>query len=289
MVSVLIRLTLSGLVLTQVTANAQARVMTESSAPTSIGGSADPTDIPPAPSGKSTIFGGKIRDLDLVRDQLTLNVYGQRPMKILFDERTEVYRDGARVHLRDLHPEEQASIQTALDGAKQFAVSIHMLSNPDSGEYEGRVLRFDPGTGELILASGQSREKIKLLVQNGTSIVRKGQEVLSSEHSGPSDLVTGSLVAVKFRATSGKGDAVASEVAVLAIPGATFVFSGSLSFLDLRSGSLELIDQRDDKNYQVSFDPGSLRTAENLHLGDKVKVIAKYDGIHYVASDITVN
>jgi hypothetical protein len=58
--------------------------------------------LPPAPQGKSTILGGAIKSVDPVRDQLTLKIYGQRPTKILFDERTQVYRDGKPVSLHDL-------------------------------------------------------------------------------------------------------------------------------------------------------------------------------------------
>ena len=36
-------------------------------------------------------------------------------MKILFDERTQVYRDGVRIPLRDLRPEDHASVQTILE------------------------------------------------------------------------------------------------------------------------------------------------------------------------------
>jgi hypothetical protein len=243
--------------------------------------------IPPAPNGKSTIFGGEIRELDPVRDQITLKVYGERPMKILFDERTEVYRDGARIPLRDLRPEEHASVQTTLDGTRLFAVSIHVLSRSQDGEYEGRVLRFDLGTGELTVASGQSRETVKLLVQNGTSIVRKGQNAFSSERSGPSDLVTGSLVAVQFSASE-KGAPVASKVEILAVPGSAFVFSGSISALDLHSGLLVLVDPRDGRSNQVSFNPDLVPVSHNLHLGENARVAANYDGIHYVASEITV-
>src|SRR5579871_689240 len=95
--------------------------------------------LPPAPGGTTTTIGGTIRNLDLVRDELSLAVYGQRPMKILFDERTQVYRDGVKVPLRDLHPEVHASVQTALDGSNVFAVSIHVLSEAPEGDCRGRV------------------------------------------------------------------------------------------------------------------------------------------------------
>jgi len=59
-------------------------------------------DLPAIPKGKSTVIGGAIRDVDGVRDQLTLNIFGARTMKVLFDERTQVYRDGLKASPRDL-------------------------------------------------------------------------------------------------------------------------------------------------------------------------------------------
>lgn len=278
---------LSGMALAQVMSG-QARFVPEASPVSSTKAPANSADIPPAPMGNSTVFGGEIRDVDPVRDQLTLRVLGEHPMKILFDERTQVYRDGARVPLRDLHSSEHASIQTTLDGTKLFAVSIHMLSRSEDGEYEGRVLRFDPGTRELFVAAGQSRETLKLLVDGNTSIVRRGQSTFSATQSGSSDLESGTLVSVQFR-PGRKDQAVASKVEILAVPGSTFVFSGNLSSLDLHAGLLVLVDPRDSRSYPVSFNPAGIPEVQRLHLGKTVRVVAKYDGTNYVASDINVN
>jgi len=103
----------------------------------------DSVSLPPLPPGKTTILGGEIRNFDPVRDQFSLRIYGQRPMKILFDERTQVYRDGVRIPVRDLGFEDHASVQTTLDGASVFAVSIHILAGSQEGECEGRVLKYD--------------------------------------------------------------------------------------------------------------------------------------------------
>jgi len=45
-------------------------------------------NLPPIPTGKSTVIGGEIRSVDPVRDQVTLKVFGGNDtMKVLFDER----------------------------------------------------------------------------------------------------------------------------------------------------------------------------------------------------------
>jgi hypothetical protein len=220
-----------------------------------------------------------------VRDQLTLKVSGERPMKILFDERTEVYRDGKRVPLRDVRPEEHASVQTTLDGSKIFAVSIHMLSNAGQGEYEGRVLSFDPSTGELEVAAGRSRETIKMHIAKSTLLERAGQSAFASQRAGTQDLAAGALISAQFGA-SGKDEPIASRITVLAVPGSSFVFGGTVSALDLPAGLMILVDARDQKSYSVALNP-NLPAVQQLHVGDKVRAVTNYDGSNYVASEIT--
>src|SRR6266849_5987302 len=83
--------------------------------------------LPAMPRGNSTVIGGSIRQVDGVRDQLTLNIFGGHAMKVLFDERTQVYRDGQKTSLRDLRAGDHVSVETMLDGTTVFARSIHML------------------------------------------------------------------------------------------------------------------------------------------------------------------
>jgi hypothetical protein len=254
-----------------------------SAAPTK---TAVPSDIPPIPRGRSTIFGGEIRELDPVRDQLTLRVFGDRPMKILFDERTQVYRDGKRISVRDLRPEQQASVQTTLDGTKVFALSIHMLTRPEQGEYQGRVLSFDRGSGELKVASGLSSETVKVRVDSATALKREGPSSFAAGQAGFGDLREGSLVSLEFRA-AGKDVPAATKVTVLAIPGSEFVFSGNVTSLDVHAGSLVLVDPRDQRSYQVFFKPSTFSAAQNLHLGDNIRVTANYDGMRYMANEVS--
>src|SRR5215472_12308346 len=247
---------------------------------------ADFSELPAMPRGKSTVLGGQITNIDPVLDEFTLRIFGQRPMKILFDERTQVYRDGRRVRLHDLRQEQHASVQTALEGPNVFALSIHMLSDVPHGETQGRVLNYDPETRELTLGSTLSHEPIRLLLREDTPVVREGQSAFTSASAGQGDLVSGSLVTVTFDASE-KGRAVANRVTVLAKPGSAFVFSGKLSSLDMHSGIMVLVDPRDQKSYQVSFDPGLTANAGSLHVGDQVRVSAAFDGTRYTAADIT--
>src|SRR5689334_10986960 len=132
-------------------------------------------DLPPIPVGKSTVIGGAIRNIDAVRDQITLNVFGGKTMKVLFDERTQVYRDGRKTHLQDLRVGEHVSLETMLDGTTVFARSVHMLSQLPEGDCQGQVLKYDRSSGELLVRDMLTPDPIKLHVASGTPIVRQGQ------------------------------------------------------------------------------------------------------------------
>ncbi len=244
--------------------------------------------LPAVPEGKSTILGGEIRNIDFVRDQFMLKVFGQRPVKILFDERTQVFLDGKKIRIRDLHSFDHASVQTILDKTNVFALSIHMLSRSPEGEYQGQVLNFNPETRELTVGAAVTGQPIKLLVPTNAHVVREGQAASFSELPGPSDLVKGALISIKFQPDK-QGRGIASEITIVATPGSAFVFSGSLSSLDMHSGFLVLVDPRDEKSYRIFFDSARLPTSQNLHEGDSVRVTANFDGERYVASAIDTN
>jgi hypothetical protein len=244
--------------------------------------------LPPLPPGKTTIIGGQIRNFDPVKDQFSLQIYGQRPMKILFDERTQVYRDGERIPVRNLGPEEHASVQTTLDGASVFAVSIHILSESPEGECEGRVIRFSPDKGELVVASQMSPAPVTLFVPANASVARVGEAEFTAHPSGSSDLVTGSLVSASFESDAAHRN-VATQIKVLAVPGAAFAFTGNISYLDMLSGVMDLVDPRDGKSYRILFDSARLPASQSLRPQSNVTVTATYDGTQYAANTITMN
>ena len=267
---------------------AQAQVADTQSSLKSVSNSADISLIPAQPRGKSTILGGEIRSIDPVRDELKLKIYGQRPMKILFDERSQIYRDGKRIPLRDLGPADHASVQTLLDGTDVYALSIHILSQSPEGEYQGRVVDYNSNTNELTMSSVLFHEPLKLIVRSGTPVARVGQDSYTSGQRGAADLVPGALISVTFRSDK-QGGGVVDQISVMATPGSAFVFTGDVSSLDMHAGMLTLVDPRDEKGYEVSFSSSLLPASQNLHPGDHVVIDADFDGKRYAASAITIN
>lgn len=242
--------------------------------------------IPALPTGKSTIIGGAIRDVDPVLDRLTLRIVGEKPLKILFDERTQVFVDGKKIPLRDLRASDHASIQTILDGTSIFAISVHILSKAQNGDYRGEVLSYDASNGELQLVSGHGGEPIRVSVSSDTKFSRKGQGSFTSAQSGPADLQRGALVSIQFE-PDGKGRGSVTDVTIFAIPGSQFVFSGNLMSLDMHAGTMVVLDPRDDQSYQIEFNSSTMSTFPNVHAGQRVRVAAEYDGTHYLAHEVS--
>ena len=247
-----------------------------------------PPGLPPLPSGRSTVIGGAIRGVDRVRDQFTLNVFGGRTLKVLFDARTQVYRDGLKGALRDLRAGDHISVETVLEGTSVFARSIHLLSALPEGECQGQVLNYDPVSRELTVRDVLSREPVKLRVPAGTVFVRQGQAASASMDVGSSELSKGTLVSVKFHSDN-NGQGVVSQIAILATPGTAFVFVGNVVFLDLHSGLLALVDPRDERRYEVFFDSARFPMSREIHEGADVTLTADFDGSRYVARAITIN
>lgn len=264
------------------TAQSQA-VSATAGSPSSLNGEAK---LPPLPPGRSTAIGGAIRDVDPVLDRFTLSAYGEKPLKVFFDERTALFRDGKRISLRELQPCEHASVQTTLDGTYVFAVSIHVLSQAVLGTYEGEVLSYDPASGELSVALSAGSKPVRLVVTRNTVIEREGQGQFRVSQSGPSDLRTGTLVSIKFDSDN-RGHGVATRIAIRATPGASFLFSGDVLSIDSQAGTLVLIDTRGENRYQFSFDVQEVPSSLNIHRGQHVRVRAEYDGTKYIAREIS--
>jgi hypothetical protein len=286
---ILVAVVFAGIVIVQPSrVHAQAETPNTQSALKSASSAIAMPALPPPTREKSTVIGGEIKSVDPIRDQMMLKIVGRRPVKILFDERTQIFRDGNRIALRDLGPAAHASIQTVLDGTNIYAFSVHLLSESPEGEYQGRVLSYNPNTSELAISSSIFRDPVKLIVPIDTPVVRVGQPAFTRGQRGVSDLVKGTLIAVNFQPDN-KGRSVVKQISVWAIPGSEFTFNGALSALDTGAGLLAVDDPLDQKTYQIVFKSGMIPAASNLHTGDHVIITANFDGTHYVAVAIKMN
>lgn len=244
--------------------------------------------LPPLPRGTTTVIGGVIHKVDPVQDQLVLDVFGSQPMKILYDVRTRMYRDGKKIPIDDLRTGDHASVETVLDGDGVFAQSIHMLSQAPTGQCQGQVVNYDPGTRQLTVRDSISQQPVTLAVPANASIARVGQRAFVAANLGTSDLQPGSLVTVQFDANN-QGGGVASQITILATPGASFLFTGTIVYLDTHSSLMVVHDPQNDQDYRISFDPALFPVSRDLHEGSRVMVRASFYGSRYVAGSISLN
>ena len=237
-------------------------------------------DLPSLGPAKATLVGGTVERLDRVQDRLTLKVFGGGKMKIVFDPRTRIYRDGTPASAADLRPGDRVYVDTILDGSTVFARNIRLRSTAPTGESQGVIVSYR--RGELTMRDQLSPHSVTVRLSPSTRIV-KGDKTSSAN-----ELVPGTLIAVKFGAQQDGRD-LAKEVSVLAVPGSSFTFAGEVINLDLRTGLLVLNSSTDRKTYEIYLDQAAGTVDDNLRQGAQVSVIARFDGDRYVARNVTVS
>ncbi len=237
-------------------------------------------DLPSLSPSKATLVGGTVEKLDRVQDRVTLQVFGGGKMKIVFDPRTRIDRDGVPVSAADLRPGQRIYVDTVLDGSTVFARNIHLKSAAPTGESRGVIVSYR--RGELTMRDQLSPHSVKVRLSPSTRIIK------GDKNTSVSDLVPGTLIAVKFGAQQDGRD-LAQEVAVLAVPGSSFTFAGEVINLDLRTGLLVLASSTDRKTYEIYLDQSAGTVDDNLRQGANVSVVARFDGDRYVSRSVTIS
>jgi len=239
--------------------------------------------LPATPPGASSALGGRIADLDRVRDQFVLKAPGKKNFRILFDSRTQIFEDGKKISILDLHPTEHASIETRLDGTDIFAVRIHILKSLPEGNVRGQVVTFQPTTGILEVRLTGSENQLAIAVPSGTPVARIGEQAFVQQSRGSGDLIPGSLVGVSFK-PSNEDRGTATKIDIIAVPGAEVGFRGVVVSLDLDAGRLSIQGEQDSLPSSMTFDPS--RLGSNLRVGTNVKGTARFDGERYTATSV---
>jgi hypothetical protein len=250
--------------------------------PVTTAGTGTSPDLLALPPGKPTLLGGTIQHVDHVRDRLVLRVFGESRTAILFDERTRVFRGGKPASLDDLKDGERAYVDTMLDGTAIFARDIRIADRTPAGQSSGQVVDYRPSSGELIVRDTLSPEPVNMHLA-GNAVILRGDRTVQ-----PSELQPGTLVNLTFTA-GGDTAPIVQRVSILASPGSAFVFVGRVEHLDLHRGVLVLMDPRDNKSYEVHFDPATRRLTRDLRIGAYVTVQATFNGSRYEGRDIAVN
>jgi cold shock CspA family protein len=77
-------------------------------------------------------------------------------------------------------------------------------------------------------------------------------------------------------------------VKVLAKPGDNYIFSGTVTNLNMRTSTLFIDNTTDDQNYEVHFSRDAVNNFQGLRVGAQVTARATFDGKQYTASNVHV-
>ena len=227
--------------------------------------SADPLmETGEIPKGHVTLVGGTATKVDRVRNRVTLQPFGGgKKMMVRFDERSHIYRDGRETTVTGIKQGDRVYADTMLLGPVIFARNIRVLTMSGPAEARGQVTQFDPKSGRVTLVDDLTRQSVQFTISPETAFKGQGNAQATSQ-----DILPGSLLDVQFSPGHGR-TGEAREIAVLARPGANYVFAGRVTNLDLRSGTLSVDNQTDSKNYDLRFDPARMSSESNSGLGPR--------------------
>jgi len=243
-------------------------------------------ELPPVPRGKSTVMGGVLQKVDLVRDQFQLHVYDGQKVKILFDDRTQATRDGKKISALELKPNDRVSVETTLDGTAIFALRVHVVTKLPEREVSGQIVAYDAEKHQVTISETRSSNQLILNVPPGTPVTLEGQNGSSNKPMAGFNYGPGSIVDAKFKSDKdGQGSLV--SVSVYATVGTTLTFRGHISSIDMHTGKLVMIDPETDQIHTISFDPAAFPKTGDLHKGARVKAVVLFTGSAFMLTQLT--
>jgi hypothetical protein len=245
--------------------------------------SIEPDDLlkpPPLPPGYPSLVGGTVSKIDRVRQAVMVRPFGGQNLKIYFDERTHIYRDGIETTMLGIRKGDRVYVDTLLDGGRVFAKNIRVQTESHPADARGQIVAYDAKDARMEMRDELSAQPVTFRI-NPDTVVRHGDQKGSL-----ADLQPGALVDVRF-SPERAGQGVAREITVIAKPGSEFVFAGKVTHLNLAKGVLAMQNRTDNKSYEIHFDPGTGHY-DNLGVGSEISAQAVFDGSQYVARNITV-
>jgi len=240
-------------------------------------------DPPPFPTGTTTLVGGIITSVDRIRNHLKVKVYGGDTWTIFFDERTHVFRGGAEVTQLALKTGDRVYVDTMLDNNERdvFARNIRVGVAAPPADTEGQIVEVDTAHNELTLRDSINSVSVRFSVPQDAKISEGSSRVPLA------NVRPGSLVRVKF-APERPNRGEAREIVIVAKPGASFTFTGPVTFLDRHREVMAVRNRIDNKTYDLHIAAARMDATANLGVGAEVNVVAIFEGAYYTARQITV-
>ena len=250
------------------------------------GASADPNaydpllEPPPLPKTKPTLIGGTAARVDHVRNLLTIEPFGKgQKIKLFMDERTHVYRNGQETTILGIQKGDRVYADTMLDGSRVFAKNVRVENQVGAAEVRGQITAVNAEKGTVTVRDELSSQPVTISVGGGT------QYSALKGNATRADLRPGSLVDVQFAPGKDQHEQ-AQEVIVLARPGESYVFTGVVTNVDMRNGTLAVENRSDNQTYELHFTDAALDDRDKLKVGSEVTAHAIFDGKQYNAKDL---
>jgi len=246
-------------------------------------GSADPLLAPPPlPKGDTTLVGGIAEKIDPVRNRVRLRPFGGgKRMDIRFDDRSHFYHDGRETTVLGIKKGDRVYADTMLVDGKIFARNLRVQTESGPAEARGQITQYDSAAGIVTLQDQLTSQPVRFAVSSKTAVARDNVPTTLAE------LRPGTVVDVLFAPQGATG--AAERIDILALPGANYLFSGRVTNVDLRSGTLSVANQSDNKHYDIHFDPSKVDQLRKLVVGAEVEANTVFDGRGYTAQKVTVN
>ncbi len=237
--------------------------------------------VPSLPPQKASLIGGTVDKMDRVKDELTIRVFGGGKMKIAFDPRTKILKNGDAALPSDLRRGDHVSIDTILNSGAVFARTIR-LTTSIPGESQGTIMAYHDASHELDVRDRLSPRVLKLRLTPQTRILDQGKNASANQ------LASGALVSIRF-GPQREGRNTVEEITVLAMPGRNFTFVGHVTNVDFRLGLIVLTSSTDGKTYEISYDPTDTKIGDTMGQAADVTVVARFEGNRYVAQSVKSN
>lgn len=233
------------------------------------------------PKKEMSLIGGTATKVDKIRNRVQLQPFGGgKKVSVRFDDRSHIYRDGRETTATGINAGDRIYVDTMLVDGHVFARNLRVVTKSGPAESRGQVVTFDAKTGRVNLRDSLTGQPVIFFVSKQTAMSRRGKP------ASPGDIKPGALLDVMF--APGRHGGTADQIALLAVPGEDFIFSGRVTNLDLSRGILAVDNASDDRNYEVHFDPASLDDRNALRVGTEITARAQFDGRSYHANQVMV-
>jgi hypothetical protein len=196
-----------------------------------------------------------------------------------FDTRTQVLRGGTAVTSREIRPGARVYADTVMIAGRIFAKTVRLEGNGAAGETQGQIMEYNWAKQLLRVRNSISQEPVLVRLTSHSQLMQGGEPAQATS------LLEGTVVAIRFHA-SPEGPSEAERIDILARPGSSYTFTGTISVVDLHDEHMTLVEPEHQNTFEVALGSLPRQSKASLRTGMQVTVRARFDGHKYLAESI---